>query len=340
MELPRNGIWLMAMLLGLSACQLLSFEPEPKNNPESSFETIWNDFDEFYAGFEARHIDWDSVYRVYRPMVSSKTTELELYNIVNNMLYVLRDAHVTLKTKTGTVAYQIGKDGYPKNFFGTGYAQSMAVTQFDQNPSKTILYGMLKGNIGYMHINSFSAAESEYNVIDKVIEEFAEAKGIIVDVRDNGGGVLKNADIIANRFADQKRIGQYFRWRRSPVHNDLSDYEPSYLNPDGPLQYTGKVVILTNRFSFSATEYFIGHMKALPYVMQMGGASGGGSGIAYTRDLPNGWLIAVPRTVGYNHKKELVEWVGFTPDLLVNITADDEANGFDRILQTAIDTIN
>src|SRR6185295_3080401 len=76
---------------GLVAAQELS-------GPEKNFEHLWKTYDRNYALFGANHSDWDALYKVYRPRVTSKTTDDELFQIIADMLGNLNDNPVRLSS--------------------------------------------------------------------------------------------------------------------------------------------------------------------------------------------------------------------------------------------------
>ena len=52
-----------------------------------------------------------------------------------------------------------------------------------------------------------------------------------------------------------------------------------------------KVVVLTNRHSYSATNDFVNSMRCFPNVTLVGDKTGGGSGLPFSSELPNGWGV-------------------------------------------------
>ena len=88
-------------------------------------------------------------------------------------------------------------------------------------------------------------------------------KGIIIDVRGNGGGEMYNAQAVANRFADQLRVCFYYRAKIGPGKNDFSSWKSISLEPKGPYQFHKPVVVLTSRASSSAAEFFTAAMQVL-----------------------------------------------------------------------------
>src|SRR6516225_11289763 len=70
-------------------------------DPEKNFEELWATFHHRYPFFESRKVDWIKQYGIYRPKVTSKTGDGELFDIFCQMLDPLDDGHVELKAKEG-----------------------------------------------------------------------------------------------------------------------------------------------------------------------------------------------------------------------------------------------
>ena len=60
-------------------------------------------------------------------------------------------------------------------------------------------YKILEDNVGYIYYGSFSNDVSESG-LDQILNRMAICKGLIIDVRNNGGGSLSNVEKIASRF--------------------------------------------------------------------------------------------------------------------------------------------
>ena len=70
-------------------------------DPEKNFEELWETFYNRYPFFELRNVDWKKQYDTYRPKVTSKTSDDELFDILCQMLDPLDDGHVELIVKAG-----------------------------------------------------------------------------------------------------------------------------------------------------------------------------------------------------------------------------------------------
>jgi Peptidase family S41/Tricorn protease C1 domain len=329
------GAW-VALIVVMTSCESILFDDDPKSTPVTNFDLLWSDFDKTYSFFELKKMNWDSVYQVYRPKVNSSTSNYALFQIMSDMLATLKDGHVNLYMNNQTnFSYDFTK-GKPVNFPGFPSIASKYVTNYQSNG--VVGFGSIGANVGYIIISSFgsSSTSDKYYYIDAAIEKLGGKKGLIIDVRSNGGGSDINASIISSRFMDQKRLFRYLRYRNGRAHNNFTDFMPDYIDKDGEKQFTGSVIILTNRSCFSSTEGFILQMKTMPNVMMVGDTTGGGSGNPIARELPNGWTYRFSRWIVYKSDKTTFEGKGLIPDVPVWIGQQDRDNGVDTILEKAI----
>ena len=117
-------------------------------------------------------------------------------------------------------------------------------------------------------------------------------KGLILDLRTNGGGGDVNAHVIAQEFISRPIRIRWIRYQ-SIYHYAYSRWISNELMPKS--SYKRPVVIITDRSVFSAAEDFVLALRQLSNVYVVGQFTGGGSGNPMTRELPNGWILKVPR---------------------------------------------
>jgi hypothetical protein len=85
------------LLLGLfsfTACTDLLIEADPEDSPVENFELLWKEVNDKYTLFDYKNIDWQAVYQKYRPQVNDKTTDEDLFNVLNTILgicFVIRN---------------------------------------------------------------------------------------------------------------------------------------------------------------------------------------------------------------------------------------------------------
>lgn len=117
-------------------------------------------------------------------------------------------------------------------------------------------YGFFEGtNIGYIRLSRF--AEETGNELREAIADLKEQKkieGVIFDLRSNGGGLLHQAIETANLFLEQERLVVYTRGR-------TQESERRYYSENKPLLPEGKVVILVNSGTASASEIVSGAVQ-------------------------------------------------------------------------------
>ena len=99
-------------------------------------------------------------------------------------------------------------------------------------------------------------------------------------------------------------------------------------------------MLLTNRGTFSAANYFAAFMRTLPQVTQIGATTGGGGGIPFSSSLPNGWTIRFSACPMLDPDGQLTEdGVSPLPAHTISFGPEESARGADPILDHAIDLI-
>ncbi|RKY84716.1 peptidase S41 [candidate division KSB1 bacterium] len=317
------------------SCGKLLVTPESNNKPENNFEIFWREFDKYYSFFEYKGVNWDSLYNVYRPIVDNRISEKELFHILAAMLSVLKDGHILLLTPYGEYNYEGWWKDYPANYYYIIVEQYYLKNVVRLSNGK-IISGDLNEELGYIHISNFKGDNDWNNSIDKVLDRLKNKKGLIIDIRNNGGGNTGKSEYLASRFADKKRLYSYIQWRNGPNHNDFTEPIPLYIEPSEKWRFIKPVAVLTNRQSFSAAESFVLAMRVFPNVTIIGSTTGGGSGSPILRELPNGWVYQIPVSVQLTPEKKFYEEKGLEPDIYVNTTYRDYIMRRDRIIDRAI----
>ena len=332
--MKRVSAFAIILLLGVS-CADIFLEKDPESTPENNFEIFWDDYNQYYSFFELKKLNWDSIYQVKRIQISPETTEAQLTSIFNDMIQYLRDGHAYLRTSKTKYYYYDFWSKYPVNKLSSvsGY---VSLTRVNANIST----GIIQNDIGYIAINSFGGKESDYKAIDGQLKNFLDknVKGLIIDIRGNGGGSDNYSRLIANRFTDQRRIYSYYRYKAGPARNDFEPWNEKTIGPDGTL-FLKPIALLTNRNVFSSAEDFVLAMKSIPTVKMMGDTTGGGSGNPLVRHLPNGWSFAVPRWQQVDYNFNFYEGTGIVPHIPIWISADNINAGRDTILERALEEL-
>ena len=233
------------------------------NSAQGNFDALWTTVDEHYCFFADKDIDWDSCYVKYGQRIYPGMSSSQLYEACADMLAELKDGHVNLIAGLSTSYYTKWWSDYPQNY------DKRLVREyylgFDSRAMGSVRYAILPQNIGYISYPSFDTSLGDGN-LDIILNYFSLCTGIIIDIRDNGGGKLTASEKLARRFVRERTLAGYFVNKTGPGHNDFSKPFEQYIDPveDGHMAWTKPVVVLTNRSTFSAANNFASIMQYLP----------------------------------------------------------------------------
>lgn len=324
----KQSAMLLLLILFLQSCEMMDMQFE--NNPRGNFDALWTILDRNYCFFEYKNIDWDSVYTAYGARITSNMSNDALFKLMGEMLAELKDGHVNLSASHDMTRYWQWQDNYPANFDPAVQKHYLGT---DFGLASGMRYKILEDNVGYLYYESFSNDVSDGS-LDQILNRMAICHGLIIDVRDNGGGNLTNVEKISSRFFNQRQLIGYISHKMGPGHDDFSPLYPKYVESSDRVRYQKPVVVLTNRGCYSATNEFVSIMKYAPHVTVLGDQTGGGSGLPFTSELPNGWSIRFSASPMFNAEKEHIEF-GVEPDIKVEMLKSDLAKNRDTLIETA-----
>lgn len=192
--------------------------------------------------------------------------------------------------------------------------------------SSVLQYKDLDTKVGYIQLPKFyrDFENSVINCTDDVrkeVERLKKAKvdAIILDLRNNGGGALEDARLMSGLFLEKGPIVQ--------VKNHMGQIEVLE-DDDSSISYDGPLVVLTNRFSASASEILAGAMQDYGRAVIVGGDYSHGKGtVQAVLDLNRGPLLSIfGPTMGalkvtiqkfYRVTGASTQYKGVTPDLVL-----------------------
>ena len=350
----------LALLVGGCGDQLLDVEFE--NDPVGNFDALWHEFDRYYALFDARHVDWDSLYSVYRPLVNSGSTNAELYEAMTGLLVPLQDEHVRLyapglpRFKSGSEKERLlFSDSDPDSFYSdeeamvntalNGYLDSSYVNaeKYDL-PDDFSAYGIISPDytdlvIGYVVVLTFSLSDVPTSYYDALVKAFSDCDGVIIDIRTNGGGSTGTSGALIRRFTDKERAYSTSRYRNGPDHSDFTAPVTYYLSPTDNALGDIPVAVLTSRFTASAAEDVILGAKVLPLATVVGDTTIGILGAISKKVLPNGWEFTLSPELTLSIDGVCYEGSGIPPDIQVMATRADVDAGQDAVIDRAIEIL-
>lgn len=325
------GLMGLMALIGLMGCVN---EEEFDNSPQGNLDALWKIIDERYCFLDYKQqeygLDWQQVHQKYRQQVTGNINNEQLFEVLGNMLSELRDGHVNLSAAHDFARYWQWFENHPANFSDSLERRYLGT---DYRIASGLRYKVLDDNIGYIRYESFSDGIGSGNLTE-VLNYLLLCRGLIIDIRNNGGGDLTNAEKFAARFTNEKTLVGYIQHKTGPGHHDFSEKEPRYIEPAAALRWQKPVCVLTNRHVFSAANEFTLYMKAMPNVKIVGDRTGGGAGMPFSSSLPNGWVVRFSAVPMYDALHQSTEF-GIEPDYSVELQFEDVLRGEDTIIEYA-----
>ncbi|MDQ7918056.1 S41 family peptidase [Mesonia sp. MT50] len=285
-----------------SLCKELT--PKQKSSNTYNFETLWNTFNEQYAFFKERNVDWDAIKSKYRAKFTDKTEAFEFYLLMENMVLELNDEHSNfdvpdefdeqwhrLQKKKGTTNYK-------------QLVQNQLLHQYLKAPKKynagQLSWGLISNKISYIQLNGmdglanyFSENDTTWDtyweitensddyqkdllegtnkITDSIIKDIKNTKACILDLRFNGGGYDKVGLAFLSHFIDKEYtiFNKKRRFKNGYSESQTINIKPSENN------YTKKVYVLTSPFTVSAAETSILASMNFPNFKRFGSNTNG-----------------------------------------------------------------
>jgi peptidase S41-like protein/tricorn protease-like protein len=322
-------------------------------DPEKNFEYLWRLFHSRYPFFELRNVDWQKQYATYRPQVTSRTGDSDLFNVFCRMLDPLDDGHVELNAKIEGKARFFTAEKRPR--FHREFAPR-EIKQLFRTSEKTLIrhgFGKLmqtpawmmrycrSPEFGYLRILELEDVKRRKvtAALDSIARDFNALNGFIIDIRDNPGGEDDIAIAIINRFCDRRRVAFRRKAKIGPGRNEFTPLRTWYLEPHGGARFTGPIVLLTCDAVFSGGEAFALAIRQLPHVTIVGDRTNGIFSYTLDRTLPNGWECCLSHQVYLSADMVCYEGKGVPPDVTLLNMKSDIQSGNDPLIARALEIL-
>ena len=316
------------VIFSFVACEKIIFTPQEEVNNLNIFDDFSKVFLEKYAMFEQKGVDWPVLSDSVRATITDATSEVDLAEKMGYMVRRLKDGHSYLFANSNFYSFDF-TDGFPRNFDAENSNPEGGATVVPGGAYKTI------GDIGYIYIDDFVAWTNAQT--RQAIDALMGSRGLIIDVRINGGGDPEAAAELAARFTDESYSAGVEYFKTGPGAQDFSP-SPITLYPSSEPRYLDKkVAILQARLSFSATQTLIYLCDENPNVASFGTKSGGGTGSVASGYLINGWQWNMSVS-DYEDAKGRKFDSGLEADFPVE--DDPTTTDVDEVIEAAIDWIN
>lgn len=342
----ENSLLLRASFSSIADIVFTAVEPdefcdvasmEPNNDPMVNYNYFWNFFNDHYAFFELRNVDWPT-FKAYEETI----IPTNFYDTLAAIVYQFKDGHITITDEANGIEINAGDLSLIKRLNQFLSAENKATTEeelvqlvqqkmtliqqkylsngFETNANNTILYGMLNEQVGYVNILEMDGFGTDvYNEIAAVNSEMTKmlayfnSQGmskLIIDTRFNSGGFDQVSVEIASRFTTEQRVGFT---KKARLKEGFTPVKTVNFGPKGDEQFTGEIVLLTSPITASAAEVFALCLKELPYVTLIGENTNGVFSDILEHRLPNGATVGLSNEVYTDSKGVVFEGVGVGP---------------------------
>ena len=342
-------IWLAVFVVFLMA-SITSCSPQETVSPNRELALeLWNSFEEHYAFFEVRQVDWQATKESLLNAADAAADDAALFDAFCKYLQKFNDAHVNLVSDSLRIQCNGAPDPAFYQHFPTDSSfqalmsvrdatlADIGIDSIKETPSRVFQYGVSPDNKwGYFRIKRFyGISEASLEVeLDRIFDELIYTEVVILDVRTNPGGNDPTAIRIAEHFYRERTLGYFKQERNGPGYEDFSELEPYWIEPkpeDKP--FLGKVYLVTNGATSSAGDVFAMMIYQRANVVRVGNDTEGIFSDLYRDTLSNGWAFTLSHQRYFSATMEQFEDVGVPVEYQIENTADDLKLGFDPVIR-------
>lgn len=191
----------------------------------------------------------------------------------------------------------------------------------DVIPIESVKAVVLKPGYGYIRITNFNSGTTSdlERALKKLEPGDGSFRGLILDFRDNGGGLLEQAIKVSDLFLEDGTILSIKG--RHPRNTREFTAQPLEANRDYP------IVALINGGSASASEIVVGALQDHKRALVLGTTSFGKGSVQTIETLRNGYGLKLTIAQYYTPSGKSIQAKGIEPDIFVNSRfADDDSS--------------
>lgn len=334
-------------------------ESKTPNDPETNFEIFWRTFAVHHGFLKYRGVDWSAAYKTYRPRVNATTKPDDLFDILIAMIEPLHDAHTYLRApdlkrsfhgkKPGTLLLTDEEKRKIVEIVQKKYLQGSLRSWCNGH----VRYARLNKGPGYLRIDAFSdytngnhfdnGARALDEALDEAMTDAQQLKGLVIDVRVNGGGSDPYGVQVAGRLTDKPYVAFVKRARNDPDDPDRwTSPQPTTVRVSNRPRFLKRVVELIGPNTVSAGETFtMALMGRQPHIARVGENTQGVYSDVLSRHLPNGWRFGLPNEVFLTEDGKHFEVAGVPPDVRVPVfPRQDFEQERDTVLEKALELLS
>lgn len=321
-----------------------------------NFMVFWNTFNDNYAFFQRRKVDWEQVYNEYLPIVKRLKTEKEFSNVLRGIVKKIDDGHIRLEIpdslSSNSLKVTIKAAKNKKDLIAD--LQKDYIDGSGSYNNGLIRWGFLKNSkIGYIvltDMNNFSdyITQAEQNLKDfnrryeikresrspleqfydeiqgvekvmKIVQtDLSESQALVIDLRFNGGGYETVALKLLSYFVNHK---EHILSIKAKTADGFTPDQPYVLVPNKD-PYREKVYLLLGPHTASAAEIFALGTLSYPNITRIGSKTAGIFSELLWKELPNGWGFSLSNEIYTDGKGKSYEGVGIPVNFELNYSRD------------------
>jgi Peptidase family S41/Tricorn protease C1 domain len=295
------------------------------------FDTVWNAFDREYAMFVVKpDVDWPKLRDEFRARVPAAKNNSALADLLAEMLAHLKDLHVWLRVDDMDVpVYQRDR---PLNANRLAAAKLLGPVTV---AGRDLSWCLTDNGIGYIAIDRLTDPDLPQN-FGEVLENMGQTRGLILDLRQNGGGSEPLGLEVAGSFLDHVHIYARSQYRNGPRHTDLTVPKSRLCGPKDPWHYVAPVVVLQGQRTMSSAEGLVLMLCQCPQVTTMGDRTAGSSGNPRPLNAGAGITVNLPRWNDLDAKGKPIDAIGIPPAIVVETKPADFSDTSDPVLVAAL----
>ncbi len=356
------------------------------SNFNDIFDGFWNGMNNNYVFWSEETTNWDAVYTKYKPLfaklsiIDSADNETAL-TYFEEMTKDLKDSHYTLtfpnfnyqispaynrkiaiNTVTPDSIYSLPAAMFttliPKNYIDASSLKKGADTvYFDGSPSLfTVVSGTIQNKILYLYFSDFAFGQSganTYPILNSFLNTVralpANIKGIVIDVRGNGGGSITDLDYLVGAMITKPLNYGYTRSKNGNGRLDYTPWAPAIVTPQsGSANITLPIVVLADHTSVSMAEITAVAVSTLPNGKFIGTTTWGANGPLAPQTYYNGGQFNIGSYLSVYTSSSMFKTLdgtiyegrGIPPGIWVKETGTAYNSGVDLQLNAAITYIN
>jgi carboxyl-terminal processing protease len=287
--------------------------PEARD-PQVNLEFLLATLTTHFAFAKERGIDWADLAKKARANVKADTSDESLFEVMAEMIRLLDDRHARFRgldrkifvEGSAEIALNAAWDevatsqGQTQEAVSLDYATNRVLNgRASTGANNKLVWGHLDGDLGYLFFldcydfceHNPEASDSEQlaslaSALDHAMTDLQATKGMVIDLRFNGGGMDAASLEVVSRFTDKPRLA--FSKHAVLKGQPLTSHDV-FVTPSQRVRYQKPFSVLVSVATCSAAEIATLGFRVLPQGTILGQPTWGGLSDSMSFKLPNGW---------------------------------------------------